>query len=143
MKKILTVLLVLSLSSPLFSSDFSDRKMENFFNSLKKAQYEKGIVELLSDSILEEKILNVKQSLDNWISQFNQISKLYGNYISYEKVNTVKLGKMEETIYLVYCTNYPIQIVITEYFNGTRTQLINLYFDDQTMDTLSKYGKSY
>ncbi len=143
MKKILLVFLMLTLSVSLFSGDFSDRKMASFFNTLKKGQYEKGIIEILSDSILEEKIVNVKQNLDNWISQFDQMSKLYGNYISYEKVNTLKLGNMEETIYLVYCTNYPVQVVITEYFNGSNTQLINLYFDDQTMDTLSIYGKSY
>ena len=117
--------------------------MASFFKSLKKDQYEKGIVELLSNSILEEKIVNVKQNLDNWINQFDQISTLYGNYIDYEKVNTKKLGNMEETTYLVYCTDYPIQIVITEYFNGSKSQLINLYFDDQTMDTLANYGKSY
>ena len=143
MKKFLIGLLLLTLSVSIFSSDFSDRKMASFFKSLKKDQYEKGIVQLLSNSILEEKIVNVKQNLDNWINQFDQISTLYGNYIDYEKVNTKKLGNMEETTYLVYCTDYPIQIVITEYFNGSKSQLINLYFDDQTMDTLANYGKSY
>ncbi len=143
MKKLLLGLLLITLSVSLFSGDLSDKKMAAFFNTLKKGQYEKGIIELLSDSILEEKIVNVKQNLDNWVSKFDQISRLYGNYISYEKVNTIKLGNMEETIYLVYCTNYPVQVVITEYFNSSNTQLINLYFDDQTMDTLSIYGKSY
>jgi hypothetical protein len=143
MKKLLIVLIILTLSAPLFSGDFSDNKMATFFSSLKKGQYEKGIVALLSDSILEEKIVNVTQNLNNWISQFTQIHNLYGDYLSYDKVFTVKLGNMEESTYLVYCTDYPIQIVITEYFNGSKTQLINLYFDDSTMDTLAVFGEMY
>jgi hypothetical protein len=141
MKKISIILIFLILTFNLSASDFSDKKMSDFFNSMKSEKYESGIVKLLSNSILEEKIVNVTQNLNNWVNQFTQISSLYGNYISYEKVFSIKLGAMEETFYFVNCSDYPIQIVITEYDNGRKIQLVNLYFDDKTLETLEMYGK--
>lgn len=141
MKKIFLVLVTLFITASLFAGDFSDKKMAVFFNSLKKGQYEKGIVELLSNSVLEDKIVNVPESLSNWIGQFTQIRSLYGDYLSYDKAAVIKLSSIEETTYFVNCTDYPIRIVMTEYNNGQKTQLINLYFDDSTLESLDYYGE--
>lgn len=140
MKKIFIFLIFLILTFNLAASDFSDKKMSVFFNSLKEEQYEEGIVNLLSGSLLEEKITNVSQTLKNWIIQFTQISDLYGKYLSYEKIFSIKLGAIEETSYFIYCQDYPIQIVITEYDNGSNINIINVYFNDKTLDTLKDFG---
>ena len=142
MKKVLFVLTVaLLVSISLYSSDYVDAKMKNFVDSLKSEEYGDGIVELLKDSALEEKVLNVSQTKTNWINQFIQIKSLYGEYISYEKVGTKKLGSLETTIYFVYCDIYPIQIMITEYNNGRKIDIINMEFDDQVLNTLNTLGE--
>ena len=142
MKKFIVVLLALTtLSISIFASQSTDTKIKEFVEYLKKGKYDIGIVKLLSGSALEEKVLNVTQTKTNWINQFNQIRSLYGNYLNLEKVKTIKLGELEKTIYFVYCEIYPIQIIIIEYNNGEKIDIINMEFDDQVLNTLSSYGK--
>ncbi len=123
------------------ASDFSDKKMEVFFSSLKQEQFEEGITELLSGSVLEEKVIKVKQTMNNWINQFMQIRSVYGEYLAYERVFSQELGNLEETTYLVHCEEYPIRIVITEYDNGKGPRLVNMLFDDEVIEVLREYGR--
>jgi hypothetical protein len=138
-KGLLLIILIFSISN-LFASSFTDNKINEFVDYLKKGEYDQGIVKLLKNSALEEKVLDVTQTKNNWINQFAQIKSLYGNYLNYEKVKSVKLGKIEKIYYLVYCEVYPIQIVMTEYDNGNKVNIINMEFNDQVLETLDILG---
>jgi len=138
-KGLLLIILIFSIST-LFASSFTDNKINEFVDYLKKGEYDQGIVKLLKNSALEEKVLDVTQTKNNWINQFAQIKSLYGNYLNYEKVKSIKLGKIEKIYYLVYCEVYPIQIVMTEYDNGNKVNIINMEFNDQVLDTLDVFG---
>lgn len=143
MKKIISLVFLIAIltTSLAVASDFADQKMDSFFTSLQQGNYRQGITQLLTGSALEEKVIRVNQTMNNWVNQFAQIKSLYGDYLEYEKAVTISLGNLEETTYLVYCSSYPIQIVITEYDNGRSTQLINMYFDDESLDTLRQHGR--
>ena len=140
-KTILFTLLVLISMGNVFASPFTNKKVEIFFESLKVKDYKSGIEELLTDTILEEKVLNVTQTKNNWISQFQQINSLYGDYWSYEHIMSTRLGNLEESYYFLYCEEYVVQLVLTEYKNKDKSDLINVYFDDQVLETLQKFGK--
>jgi len=133
---LLLVLVIFAVSA----SDFSDRKMDDFFSALQGGDYRQGIIELLTGSVLEEKVINEDETLSNWISQFTQIRSIYGDYLGYEKAAVVSLGSLEETTYFVHCIDYPIQIVITEYNNGRRKQLVNMFFNDEVLETMRQLG---
>jgi hypothetical protein len=137
-----TFFLLISVGS-LFASKVLDEKVGIFFQALKNGTYEQGIITLLEGSALEEKVVNVTQTRNNWINQFTQIRSLYGDYLAWDKVSAVTMGGLEETTYLVYCEDYPIQIVITEYNNGQEQKIINMYFDDQILDTLRAHGRRF
>ncbi|ADK79537.1 hypothetical protein [Sediminispirochaeta smaragdinae] len=139
----LLFLLMLISVSTLFASKELDAKVGDFFQALKQEKYEEGITNLLAGSLLEEKVVNVTQTRNNWIAQFSQIKSLYGDYLAWDKVSTVSLGGLEETTYFVYCRDYPIKIVITEYDNGMDRKIINMFFDDQILDTLRDHGSYF
>jgi len=107
------IVLIFTVSTTAFTSDFSDEKMDRFFIDLQQGEYREGITRLLEDSALEEQVLHVRQTMENWVNQFAQIRSLYGDYLGYEKVFVQKLGNIEETVYLVHCQTYPIQVVLT------------------------------
>lgn len=130
--------LILSVS---WGSDFADRKMDAFFATLQTGKYREGITELLTGSVLEEKVINVNQTMNNWVNQFTQIRSIYGDYLGYEKAVSIELGSLEETTYFVHCRDYPIQIVITEYDNGRQIQLVNMVFNDEVLETLRQFGE--
>ncbi|MDC7240220.1 MAG: hypothetical protein PQJ50_07665 [Spirochaetales bacterium] len=138
---VLILLMVLFTAGTVYSTPFANSKMADFFESLKMKEYEKGIVELLEGTSLEEKILNVNQTRQNWVNQFQQINDLYGDYWSYELIKTIKLGNLEESYYFFYCDIYVIQIVVTEYKGEEKTDIINFVFNDQVLDTLRNMGK--
>lgn len=140
MKKVLLITFGVLLTSSLFAGSSTDKKINKFFKQLQEGKYEEGIVDLLSDTALESKVITDTETKKNWIFQFEQIRNLYGDYLSYEKVKTITLGKVETTIYLLYCERYPIQVIMTEYNNGKKIDLINMVYDDQVLDTLDTYG---
>lgn len=113
-----------------------DKKIEQFVENLKKWEYEKWIIELLVWSALEEKVINVEHTKLNWINQFKQINDVYWEYLSFERVKTLKLGRLEKITYFIYCEIYPIQIVITDYNNWENNNIINMVFDDKVLGTL-------
>ena len=140
MKKGLLLIILIFTINNLFASSFTDKKITEFVSYLKKGEYGQGIENLLKESSLEEKVLNVTQTKNNWINQFTQIQSVYGDYLNHEKVKSIKLGRMVKTYYFVYCEIYPIQIIITEYDNGDVIDLINMEFDDQVLTTLDIFG---
>jgi hypothetical protein len=140
MKKFFTAAAMLILAVNSFASPAVDRKIGDFFSSLKKGDYSTGLEKLLKNTALEEKVLNVTQTKNNWINQFKQITSIYGDYLSYDKVFTKKLGKLEVSYYFVYCETYLIQFIVTEYDHDNKVDIINFVYDDKVLDTLDTYG---
>lgn len=140
MKKVLLVTFGILLTSSLFAGSSTDKKIDKFFKQLQEGKYEEGLVDLLSDTALESKVITNIETKKDWIFQFTQIRNLYGKYLNYEKVKTITLGQIETTIYFFYCESYPIQIIMTEYNNGKKIDIINMVYDDQVLETLDTYG---
>jgi len=63
---LLFLLMLISIST-LFASKELDAKVGDFFQALKQEKYEEGITNLLAGSLLEEKVVNVTQTRNNWI----------------------------------------------------------------------------
>ena len=141
MKKNVLFLLILIVNVTVFADNAIDKKIGAFVNSLKEGEYGEGIENLLKKTTLADQVLNVPQTKTNWINQFTQIRSLYGEYLGYEKVREIKLGKMNETTYFVYCEYYPVQIIITSYDNGATVDIINMVYDDKVIETLQMYGE--
>lgn len=141
MKKIFITMLLFTAASTAFASPAVDHKIGDFFAALKTGSYSTGLEKLLTDTALEEKVLRVTQTKNNWINQFKQIKSLYGDYLSYDKVFTKKLGDLEVSYYFIYCETYVIQFIVTEYDRDEKTDIINFLFDDKVLDTLDTYGK--
>ncbi len=141
MKKIFITVLLFTAACTVFASPAVDHKIGDFFTALKTGSYSTGLEKLLTGTALEEKVLSVTQTKNNWINQFKQIKSLYGDYLSYEKVFTKKLGDLEVSYYYIYCETYVIQFIVTEYDRDEKTDIINFLFDDKVLDTLDTYGK--
>ncbi|MGL1892596.1 MAG: hypothetical protein OCD02_13285 [Spirochaetaceae bacterium] len=139
-KKVFFLMIIIIGGSQLFSSSYTDKKIAKFVDELKEQKYELAIVHLLANSALESIVIDNQSTMKDWINKLESIHQYYGDYLSFEKVSTTKLGELEQTIYLVYCEFYAIQVIIAEYNNGKQINIINMEFDDEVIDTLNTYG---
>jgi hypothetical protein len=126
------ILAIVFLAVSSFASEnFTEKTFKPFFEQIKNGKYEEGITALVKGSVLQDKVLGVKQTKDNWIDQFKSIKNAYGEFLSYEKIHESNLGKLSKLYYLVYCKTYAIKVEATIYDMENKNQLVNFDFDDK------------